>query len=103
MLERVSRTAAGDLQSGFVRLLEIDGVPYQIVDPFLDTPLQLVDLRDEPDPERAAEEWMRAEYSRPVDVVADRLIVSRRAASRRTRATTGMPGRTTSCSTASVP
>ncbi|MGV9747955.1 non-ribosomal peptide synthase/polyketide synthase [Rhodococcus zopfii] len=76
VLERVSRIAAGDLQSGFVRLLEIDGVPHQIVDPSLDTPLQLVDLRDAPDPEQAADEWMRAEYSRPIDIVTDRLIVA---------------------------
>ncbi|MEE2032334.1 non-ribosomal peptide synthase/polyketide synthase [Rhodococcus chondri] len=76
VLERVSRIAAGELESGFVRLVEIEGVPHQVIDPTLDTTLRRVDLRDAEDPEKAALEWMRSEYSTPIDIVSDRLIVA---------------------------
>ncbi|MFD0450896.1 condensation domain-containing protein [Rhodococcus aetherivorans] len=76
VLERMSRIAAAEIRSGFVRLLEIDGVPQQVVDYSLETPLELVDLRDAPDPEKAALDWMQVEYSAPVDMVSDRLIVA---------------------------
>ncbi|MGW4019050.1 amino acid adenylation domain-containing protein, partial [Rhodococcus ruber] len=76
VLERVSRVAAGELRSGFVRLLEIDGVPHQVIDPSLPTPLERIDVRDEPDPEAAALAWMRADYSAPIDMLSDRLIVA---------------------------
>ncbi|MGW5338681.1 non-ribosomal peptide synthase/polyketide synthase [Rhodococcus pyridinivorans] len=76
VLERVSRIAAGELESGFVRLVEIDGVPHQVIDPTLDTTLLRVDLRDEEDPEQAALEWMRNEHSAPIDIINDRLIVA---------------------------
>ncbi len=73
-LERVSSAAAAEQQSGFLRIVEIDGEPMQTVDLTQDDTLIYVDLRGEADPEAAAAAWMRAEYSRPLDIVADRLV-----------------------------
>ncbi|WP_156371355.1 non-ribosomal peptide synthetase, partial [Nocardia arizonensis] len=73
-LERASRDAAVELGSGFIAIVEIDGEPVQTVDTTLDSTLEYVDLRSADDPEAAAAEWMRAEYSRPLDIVGDRLI-----------------------------
>ncbi|MGM7648801.1 amino acid adenylation domain-containing protein, partial [Nocardia sp. JW2] len=73
-LERASAGAATDLESGWLRIVEIDGEPMQTIDPTQDATLIYVDLRGEADPEAAAAEWMRAEYSRPLDIVADRLV-----------------------------
>ncbi|WP_425298896.1 amino acid adenylation domain-containing protein [Nocardia cyriacigeorgica] len=73
-LERASADAALEMGSGFLRIIERDGEPLQTVDPSLDATLEYVDLRDAEDPEAAAQEWMRAEYSQPLDIVKDRLI-----------------------------
>ncbi|MET7771431.1 amino acid adenylation domain-containing protein, partial [Nocardia sp. NPDC005366] len=73
-LEQASRDAAVDIGSGFLRIVEHDGEPSQTIDPSLDATLEYIDLRDADDPEAAAAEWMRAEYSRPLDIVGDRLI-----------------------------
>ncbi|WP_280489832.1 non-ribosomal peptide synthetase, partial [Nocardia farcinica] len=73
-LERASAAAAREMGSGFLKIVERDGEPFQTVDFTLDATLEYVDLRDAEDPEAAAAEWMRAEYSRPLDIVADRLI-----------------------------
>ncbi|MBH0780918.1 non-ribosomal peptide synthetase, partial [Nocardia bovistercoris] len=73
-LEQASRDAAVEMGSGFVKIVEVDGEPVQTVDPALDSTLEYVDLRVADDPEAAAAEWMRAEYSRPLDIVGDRLI-----------------------------
>ncbi|MFC9896545.1 amino acid adenylation domain-containing protein, partial [Nocardia sp. NPDC127579] len=73
-LERASHDAALELGSGFVRIVERAGEPVQTVDPTLDATLEYIDLRAEADPEAAAQEWMRREYSRPLDIVEDRLI-----------------------------
>ncbi|WP_280503555.1 non-ribosomal peptide synthetase, partial [Nocardia farcinica] len=73
-LERASAAAGLEMGSGFLRIVERDGEPMQTVDPTLDATLEYVDLRSADDPEAAAAEWMRAEYSRPLDIVEDRLI-----------------------------
>ncbi|KAF0966498.1 Dimodular nonribosomal peptide synthase [Rhodococcus sp. T7] len=72
-----SLIAAGrELGSAFLRLVEVDGVPYQLVDPTLDASVRFVDLRHEPDPRAAAKEWMRQEYTTPLDMCRDRLVTS---------------------------
>ncbi|WP_255182507.1 non-ribosomal peptide synthase/polyketide synthase [Rhodococcus sp. 06-1460-1B] len=76
LLRRASSRAALELQSGFVRITEIDAEPRQIVDPTLDDSLGLVDLRGENDPRAAALEWMHADYSAPIDILRDRLIAA---------------------------
>ncbi|MGW4337494.1 condensation domain-containing protein, partial [Rhodococcus koreensis] len=72
-----SLIAAGrELGSAFLRLVEVDGVPYQLIDPTLEASVRLVDLQHEPDPRAAATEWMRREYTTPLDVCRDRLVTS---------------------------
>ncbi|WP_157224997.1 non-ribosomal peptide synthetase, partial [Nocardia thailandica] len=73
-LERASAGAATDLESGWIRIVEVDGEPRQLIDPTQDATLIYVDLRGEDDPAAAAQAWMRAEYSRPIDVARDRLV-----------------------------
>ncbi|GAF46261.1 hypothetical protein RW1_030_00010, partial [Rhodococcus wratislaviensis NBRC 100605] len=69
-------TAGRELGSAFLRLVEVDGVPYQLVDPTLEASVRFVDLQHEPDPRAAAKEWMRQEYTAPLDVCRDRLTTS---------------------------
>ncbi|MFC9515899.1 non-ribosomal peptide synthase/polyketide synthase [Nocardiaceae bacterium NPDC056970] len=75
-LHRASARAAGETGSAYVRLLEVDAEPRQVVDPDLDDTPEYVDLRSEPDPRAAALAWMRADYSAPVDLLRDRLVVA---------------------------
>lgn len=63
------------VESPYVRLAEIDGVPVQYVDLDFDQHVDWLDFRDHPDPESAALAWMRQEYRRPVDLLNDQLIV----------------------------
>ncbi|MGW4094947.1 condensation domain-containing protein, partial [Nocardia sp. NPDC004750] len=68
--------ASNELGSGFLRIIERDGQPYQYIDysiPDSDK-VYYVDLRGEADPEAAAMAWMRAEYSRPLSLTEDRLM-----------------------------
>ncbi|MFJ1460351.1 amino acid adenylation domain-containing protein [Nocardia sp. N2S4-5] len=74
LLATAARRAGREFGTGYLRLLEIDGAPYQIVDTALDDRIGTVDLRGEADPEAAALAWMRAEYSAPLDPVTDRLV-----------------------------
>ncbi|MFC3962728.1 amino acid adenylation domain-containing protein [Nocardia jiangsuensis] len=73
-LERAARRAGREFGTGYLRIGEADGRPYQLVDPTLDDSLELLDLRAEPDPEAAAQAWMRAEYRAPLDPATDRLV-----------------------------
>ncbi|MBF5000480.1 non-ribosomal peptide synthase/polyketide synthase [Nocardia sp. BSTN01] len=73
VLQKVSVDAAREFGSTVVRLGETDGEPYQCVDPRLPVDIVPVDLRDASDPVAAARDWMRADYTRPVDLLTDRL------------------------------
>ncbi|MEV4130078.1 amino acid adenylation domain-containing protein [Nocardia sp. NPDC049707] len=73
-LAAASRQAGREFGTGYVRLLDIDGQPYQLVDTTFVDQLARIDLRDKPDPEAAAHAWMRAEYSAPLDLMHDRLV-----------------------------
>ncbi|WP_054811157.1 non-ribosomal peptide synthetase [Nocardia arizonensis] len=73
LLAAASRRAGREFGTGYLRLIEVDGIPYQTVDPTLDDALRIIDFRTEADPEAAARAWMRAEYSAPLDLLADRL------------------------------
>ncbi|MEV6426187.1 amino acid adenylation domain-containing protein [Nocardia sp. NPDC051463] len=66
--------AGREFGTGYLRLIEIDGIPYQIVDPTMETEQAIIDLRAEPDPMRAAREWMHADYTAPLDLLHDRLV-----------------------------
>ena len=74
LLNECSRIAGREFGTGFLRLIEIDDLPFQVVDTTLDEEVVEIDMRTEPDPEAAAHEWMRVEYSAPLDLVADRLV-----------------------------
>ncbi len=74
-LHRATSRAAAETGSAYVRLLEIDAEPHQVVDTTLDDTPRYVDLRGEIDPRAAALAWMRADYSAPVDLLRDRLVV----------------------------
>ncbi|WP_406230182.1 amino acid adenylation domain-containing protein [Nocardia sp. NBC_01009] len=66
--------AGREFGTGYLRLIEIDGTPYQTVDPTMETEPAIIDLRAKPDPMRAAREWMRADYTAPLDLLRDRLV-----------------------------
>ncbi|WP_282782436.1 non-ribosomal peptide synthetase, partial [Nocardia sp. CC201C] len=74
LLEQAMVDGSLEVGSGFLRIVERDGEPMQMVDPTLDRTIYQIDLRDEADPEAAAQAWMRADYSRPLNIVEDRLI-----------------------------
>ncbi len=61
--------------SGHLRIVERDGEPFQVVDYSLDVLIPSFDYRDKEDPAAAAIDWMRADYSKPIDLVKDRLII----------------------------
>ncbi|WFR72291.1 condensation domain-containing protein [Prescottella defluvii] len=60
-------TAGREAQGAFLRLIEVDGEPRQVVDPSLDQSLGFIDFRGESDPVAAADAWMREDRSSPVD------------------------------------
>lgn len=63
------------VESPFVRLTEVDGIPMQYVDVDYNQHVDVFDFTNDPDPEAAALAWMQAEYRRPVDLLNDQLIV----------------------------
>ncbi|MEU0505764.1 amino acid adenylation domain-containing protein, partial [Nocardia sp. NPDC005998] len=76
LLREASIRAGREFQSGYLRLVEVDGEPYQVFDPSLESPAPVIDVRGEPDPVAAGLEWMRREYTRPLDMTRDRLFGS---------------------------
>ncbi len=76
LLRACSERAGRELESAFVRIVEIDAEPFQVFDPDLDLPFGFVDFRSDDDPWAAAFEWMRADRSHPVDLLTDRLVNS---------------------------
>ncbi|UFS99808.1 non-ribosomal peptide synthetase [Nocardia huaxiensis] len=75
-LRRVGAVAAREFGSGVLRLAEIEGRPYQVVDPNLQPVVDILDFSDRPDPVAAALEWMRAEVATPIDLLGGRTTVS---------------------------
>ncbi|MFD4459296.1 amino acid adenylation domain-containing protein [Nocardia sp. NPDC058480] len=76
LLTVCSRRAAREFGSGFLRLAETNGVPYQMIDDTLDETMPQIDFRDCQDPIRAARDWMTREYTAPLDMVSGRLVHS---------------------------
>ncbi|WP_036528383.1 amino acid adenylation domain-containing protein [Nocardia sp. CNY236] len=72
LLYAIERFGA-ETQVGQVRLVEIDGVPYQVVDPVRRPAWVRIDLRSEPDPHAAALRWMHEHTSSPIDLEHDSL------------------------------
>ncbi|MFD4441977.1 amino acid adenylation domain-containing protein [Nocardia sp. NPDC058519] len=73
LLRERSTVAGREFQSPFLRLIEVDGRPFQIVDQSLAHPMGFIDFRDERDPVAAAHNWMRQNCAAPFDLFADRL------------------------------
>ncbi|NUP25702.1 MAG: amino acid adenylation domain-containing protein [Nocardia sp.] len=76
LLRRSVIRAALEFQSGFLRLVDVDGEPHQLFDRTLEATGPVLDMRSEPDPMAAALEWMRRECTAPLDMLRDRLIAS---------------------------
>ncbi|MEV5832056.1 amino acid adenylation domain-containing protein [Nocardia sp. NPDC052112] len=74
LLRAASIRAGHEFQSGYLRLVEVDGEPYQLFDPSLEDAGPVIDMRGAPDPVAAALEWMHREYTRPLDMTRDRLV-----------------------------
>ncbi|MFC6011007.1 amino acid adenylation domain-containing protein [Nocardia lasii] len=74
LLTDAVRRTGREFGTGYLRLVDLDGQPHQLVDLSLDDDIAELDLRDRPDPEAAAHAWMRAEYSAPLDMMNDRLV-----------------------------
>ncbi|MFI6953324.1 amino acid adenylation domain-containing protein [Nocardia sp. NPDC050408] len=74
LLREVSIRAGHEFQSGYLRLVEVDGEPYQFFDPSLEYAGPVIDVRGAPDPVAAGLEWMRREYTTPLDMTRDRLV-----------------------------
>ncbi|WP_067461823.1 non-ribosomal peptide synthetase [Nocardia amamiensis] len=74
LLERSARRAGREFGTGYLRLIEVEGHPFQFVDTTLDDSLEIIDFRAEPDPDAAADAWMRAEYETPLELTRDRLV-----------------------------
>ncbi|MBO0855417.1 MAG: hypothetical protein J2P18_16825, partial [Nocardia sp.] len=72
LLYAIERFGA-EAEVGFVRLVEIDGVPHQMIDPSRRPGWGRVDLRHEPDPHAAALRWMNRHASSPMDLENDPL------------------------------
>ncbi|GGL11304.1 non-ribosomal peptide synthetase [Nocardia jinanensis] len=74
LLRRTSIRVGREFQTGYLRLVEDDGEPYQLFDPSLESAGPHIDMRGERDPMAAALRWMCDEYTAPLDMTRDRLV-----------------------------
>ncbi|WP_433192112.1 amino acid adenylation domain-containing protein [Nocardia sp. CA-107356] len=72
LLYSIERFGA-ETEVGHVRLVEIDGVPHQVIDHTRRPGWARIDLRAEPDPHAAALRWMNEHASSPIDLENDPL------------------------------
>ncbi|MFC9996215.1 non-ribosomal peptide synthase/polyketide synthase [Nocardia sp. NPDC127526] len=72
VLERAHLDALCEFEAVQMRLVECDGQPRQVLDPGQPVRIPLIDLRAAADPIAAAQDWMRADYTAPVDLLRDR-------------------------------
>ena len=76
LLKRCCLDVAREFESGYVRIIEVDGEPWQLID-FSEDPVVIsLDFTDRPDAEARAREWMTAEYSTPVDLNSNQLMTA---------------------------
>ncbi|MQY27936.1 non-ribosomal peptide synthetase [Nocardia aurantia] len=73
LLYAVERYGA-EAQVNQVRLVEIDGVPHQLIDPARRSGWARLDLRHEADPRAAAQRWMSTHAGAPMDLEREPLI-----------------------------
>ncbi|WP_446226308.1 amino acid adenylation domain-containing protein [Nocardia sp. IBHARD005] len=73
LLRAVIIASGREFETAYVRLIEVDGQPFQLVDRELDVQAEVLDFRGEDDPPAAADEWLRRDAELPMDLLADRL------------------------------
>ncbi|WP_041810947.1 non-ribosomal peptide synthetase [Rhodococcus jostii] len=76
LFREVALVAGHEYESVFLRLVDVDGEPYQVVDPPADAAMGIVDFRSASDPMAAAEAWMQENYTARVDFEHDYLCES---------------------------
>ncbi|MBM4591144.1 hypothetical protein GS507_23760 [Rhodococcus hoagii] len=96
-LHRASARAAGETGSGYVRLLEVDAEPRQLVDTTLDDTLSTSTCGPSPIRGGSAGVDARRLQPRALDLLRDRPRRGRGPSTSRTVSTTGTTGPTTSC------
>ncbi|MBD8507843.1 non-ribosomal peptide synthase/polyketide synthase [Hoyosella sp. G463] len=72
-LEEATLRAGADIGSGYLRILDTEDGPRQVVDLSQGQSVDLIDLSDRDDPAGSAWGWMQQEYSTPLDFATDRL------------------------------
>ncbi|WP_425552983.1 amino acid adenylation domain-containing protein [Gordonia caeni] len=75
LLVDCSYAVGRELETPYIRLAMVDGVPMQYVDFEYDQKIDLYDLRAREDPVKAALAWINKEFRRPIDLINDQLIV----------------------------
>ncbi|MCW4351913.1 non-ribosomal peptide synthase/polyketide synthase [Hoyosella sp. YIM 151337] len=76
LLNSSAKQAGRETGSGYIRVVDANGKPAQFVDRSIDDSVDLRDFTREADPVGRAREWMRKDYSAPIDIARDRLAVS---------------------------
>ncbi|NKY87955.1 amino acid adenylation domain-containing protein [Nocardia veterana] len=76
LLVEACRTASIEFGSGHLHLIEVDGEPCQFVDDLRGAPIRVLDLRRHSDPVATAHRMMTEDYSAPLDLRSDHLMVS---------------------------
>ncbi|MEV0249505.1 non-ribosomal peptide synthase/polyketide synthase [Nocardia sp. NPDC050712] len=76
ILSHAMRLCAGDLQSLGLRIVEVGGVPYQLVDSDRPVDIDRHDFRACDSPRDAAITWMRRDVEVPIPITGDRLFTA---------------------------
>ncbi|QSE94899.1 amino acid adenylation domain-containing protein [Rhodococcus pseudokoreensis] len=76
LFREVALVAGHEYESVFLRLIDVDGEPHQVIDPPADAAMGVVDFRGASDPMAAAETWMHDNYTARVDFEHDHLCES---------------------------
>ncbi|MEV4128619.1 amino acid adenylation domain-containing protein [Nocardia sp. NPDC049707] len=76
LLAEACKTAGREFGSGNMRLIEVDGEPFQFVDEEYQAQVSIMDLRRHIDPVATAHRIMVQDYSAPLDLLNDDLMTS---------------------------
>ncbi|MEE2035313.1 amino acid adenylation domain-containing protein, partial [Rhodococcus chondri] len=69
LFQQIALAVGHEYQSVFLRLVDVDGEPHQVVDPPADAAMGMHDFRGASDPTAAAQAWMDENHTAPVDLV----------------------------------
>ncbi|NMM90070.1 hypothetical protein B2J88_38025, partial [Rhodococcus sp. SRB_17] len=76
VFRRAAVAAGHEVQWAYLRLIELSGEPYQVVDPSLGGEIGFIDFSTETDPMAAAQAWMHEDRTSEMNPMRDRLIAS---------------------------